>query len=160
VLAASAGLFIYARYSAALGVLFSMASRTSERAIVVALMALVASNAFALLFVPMDLIGHLAGTWQTVYLAGMTPLVEWVSLASPMEIQWWWRGQSWEEAIRLPWGLWGARLSLNPGLIHTYFVSLALHAIATVGLIRLTAWLFDCRCDGLGRPFGSAWGAR
>jgi hypothetical protein len=147
VLAAAAGLIIFARFASALGVLFSMLSSTSDRAIAAVLMALVACNAFALLFVPMDLIGPLAGTWQTIYLAGMTPMVEWVSLASPMEIQWWWQGKRWEAAIRLPWGLWGTRVMLNAGLVRTFVVSLALHAIGTIGLMRIAAWLFDCQRD-------------
>jgi CubicO group peptidase (beta-lactamase class C family) len=90
----------------------------------------------------------LAGTWQTVYLAGMTPLVEWVSLASPIDIRSWWEGQTWEVAIRLPWGLSGTRIVLNSGLAGIYVVSLALHAMGTVVLMRATAWLFDCGRDG------------
>jgi hypothetical protein len=81
----------------------------------------------------------------------MTPLVQWVSLASPMEILWWWKGQSWEAAIRLPWGLWSTRIMLNSGLVRTYVVSLTLHAMGTVALMRLTAWLFDSGRDALGR---------
>jgi hypothetical protein len=73
----------------------------------------------------------------------MTPLVEWVSLASPMDIRSWWEGQTWDEAIHLPWGLPGTRIVLNSGLAGTYVVSLVLHAMGTVVLMRFTAWLFD-----------------
>jgi hypothetical protein len=160
VLAAATGLIIYARYAAALGVLFSMLSSTSDRAIAAALLALMTSNAIALLLVPLDLIGPLAGSWQTVYLAGVTPLVEWVSLASPMEIRWWLEGRTWEGLIGLPWGLWGTRICLDPGLIRTYLASLLLHAIGTVAVMRDAAWLFDSEHDGLRRPLRFVGGVR
>jgi hypothetical protein len=143
VLAAAAGLIIFARYAAALGVLFSMLSSSSERAIAAVLTALVAGNASALLFVPLNLIGPLAGTWQTVYLAALTPFVEWFSLASPMEVQYWWNGQIWDATIGLPWGFWGTRIALETGLVRTYLVSLAMHGILTVVLMRIAAWLFE-----------------
>jgi hypothetical protein len=160
VLAAATGLIIYARYAAALGVLFSMVSSTSDRAIAAGLMALTTSNAIALLFVPLDLIGPLAGSWQTVYLAGMTPLVEWVSLASPVEIRWWLQGRTWEGLIGLPWGLWGTRICLDPGLIRTYLASLIVHAIGTVAVMRIAAWYFDSERDRLRRPLRFLGGVR
>ncbi len=143
VLASAVGLVIFARYGAALGVLCSMASRTSGRAIVATSLALLASNAIALLFVPIDLIGSLAGTWQTIYLAGVSPFVEWIALASPVEIRWSLEGRTWEEAIGLPGGLWVARVALDPGLIRTYLVSLVLHAIGASAAMRAVAWMFD-----------------
>ena len=122
-----------------------MASQTSGRAIVATIVALLASNAIALLFVPMDLIGPLAGTWQAIYLAGVTPFVEWISLASPVEIRWSLEGRTWEEAIGLPGGLWGARVALDPGLIRTYLASLVLHAIGATAAMRAAAWAFDAQ---------------
>jgi ABC-type transport system involved in multi-copper enzyme maturation permease subunit len=154
VLAAATGLIIYARYAAALGVLFSMLSTTSDRAITAALLALVTSNAIALLFVPMDLIGPLAGSWQTVYLAGVTPLVQWISLVSPVEIRSWLEGRSWEGLIGLPWGLWRTQIRLDPGLIRTYLASLTLHALGTAAVVRVAAWLFDSQRDTM-PPFPS-----
>ncbi len=158
VLAAAAGLIIYARYAAALGVLFSMVSSSSDRAIAAALLALLTSNAIALLFIPLDLIGPLGGSWQTVWLAGVTPLVEWVSLASPVEIRWWLEGRIGEGQIGLPWGLWSTRIRLDPGLVRTYLASLILHAIGTVAVMRVAAWLFDSQRDGFRRPLKSLWG--
>ena len=129
VLASAVGLVIFARYGAAVGVLCSMASPTSGRAIVGALARSSPATSSRCCFVPIDLIGSLAGTWQTVYLAGVTPFVEWIALASPVEIRSSFEGRTWEEAIRLPGGLWGRRVALDPGLIRTYLVSLVLHAI-------------------------------
>ena len=143
VLASAVGLVIFARYGAALGVLCSMASQTSGRAIVATSLALLASNTIGLLFVPIDLIGSLAGTWQTIYLAGVTPFVEWISLASPVEIRWSLEGRTWEQAIGLPGGLWAARVALDPGLIRTYLVSLVFHAIGASAAMRTAAWMYD-----------------
>jgi ABC-type transport system involved in multi-copper enzyme maturation permease subunit len=152
VLAAAAGLIIFARYAAALGVFVSMVSSTSDRAIATTLLALMMSNAFALLFIPLNLIGPLAGSWSTVYLAGVTPLVEWISLASPVEFRQWQEGRIWEGLISLPGGLWSTRIRLDPGFFWTYVVSLTLHALGTVAMMRVTAWLFDSEGGGLWRP--------
>jgi ABC-type transport system involved in multi-copper enzyme maturation permease subunit len=102
----------------------------------------------------------IAGSWQTVYLAGVTPLVEWVSLASPIEIRWWLEGRTWEGRVGLPWGLWGTRIRLDPGLIWTYLASLTLHAIGTVALMRVAAWSFDSERDGHRRLSLFQWGVR
>ena len=120
VLAPAAGLVIFLRYGAALGVLFSMISPTSGQAVAATALALFASNAIALLFVPLDLIGPLAGQWTTLYLAGVSPFVEWIALVSPVEIRWSLEGARWEKRIGLPGGLWGTRILLVPGLIRTY----------------------------------------
>ena len=62
VLAAAAGLIIYATHAAALGVLFSMVSSSSDRAIAARLLALWRSNAIALLFIPLKISSaHSAG---------------------------------------------------------------------------------------------------
>ena len=113
VLAAAAGLIIYARYAAALGVLFSMVSKSSDRAIAASLLALLTSNAIALLFIPLDLIGPLGGSWQTVWLAGVTPLVEWFCWV-PVEIRWWLEGRIWGGADRTAVGPLGPRDSVRP----------------------------------------------
>jgi hypothetical protein len=143
VLTAAAAILIFARYAAALGVFYSMVSKSSERALTATFLTLLAGNAAALLFVPWDLIGPLAGSWQAVYLAALTPLVEWVALVSPVEIQCWLEGRAWEGTLQLPWQLWSARMALGPGLIRTYLVSLILHAMAAGALFRATAWWFD-----------------
>jgi hypothetical protein len=57
VLALAAGLVTLLGYGAALGVLSSMTSPNSRRAIVVAFAALLVGNALALSFVPLDLVG-------------------------------------------------------------------------------------------------------
>jgi ABC-type transport system involved in multi-copper enzyme maturation permease subunit len=149
-LAAAASLFVYARYAAAIGVLLSLLSKSSERAIGTAVLVVLIGNALALLFVPLDLLGSLAGSWSTLYLAGVSPLVEWFSLVSPVEIQWWLEPRSWEweEQLRLPWGLWSTRIRLTPGLIWVYLASLALHALATMVVMRAAAWWYDTERDG------------
>jgi len=88
VLAAATGLVVFLRYGAALGVLGSMVCPTSGRAILATFGVLLAGNALALVFVPLDLVGRLAGSWQAIYLAGVTPFVEWVAPVSPVEIRW------------------------------------------------------------------------
>ena len=145
VLAAAAGLVIFLRYGAALGVLFSTISPTSGQAVAATALVLFASNAVALLFVPLDLIGPLAGQWTALYLAGVSPFVEWIALVSPLEIRWSLAGHSWESAIGLPGGLWGTRILLVPGLIRTYLLSLVLHAIGAMAAIRAAAWAFDAQ---------------
>jgi ABC-type transport system involved in multi-copper enzyme maturation permease subunit len=143
VLAAAAAILIFVRYAAALGVLFSMVSRSSEQALAATFLTLLASNAAPLLLVPVDLIGPLAGSWQAVALAGLTPLVQWVAPVAPVEIQCWLEGRAWEANLQLPGLFWGARMALGPGLIRTYLVSLAVHGLGAGVLIRAAAWWFD-----------------
>jgi hypothetical protein len=112
---------------------------------------LLAGNALALLFVPLDLAGRLAGTWQAMYLAGVSPFVEWVALVSPVEIRWSLAGQTWEGSLGLP-GLWGTWVRLEPGLIRTYLASLALHALGTSVALRAAAWAFDAKGCGYRLP--------
>lgn len=145
VLAAAAGLVVFARYAAALGVLCSMLSPTSDRALVTTFLALLASNAWALLFVPLDLIGPLAGSRSGVYLAGVSPLMEWVSLVSPFDVRAALDGRDWETRINLPFTYRWIRVRLDLGLIRTFSVSLALHAVATIVASRAAAWAFDAR---------------
>ena len=152
VLAAAAGLIIYARYAAALGMLFSMVSSCWDRAIAAAVLALLTSNAIALLFIPLDLIGPLGGSWQTVWLAGVTPLVEWVSLASPVEIRWWLEGRAWGGADRTAVGPLGHAGTVWILVSSDLLASLILHAIGTVAVMRVAAWLFDSQRDGFRRP--------
>ena len=53
----------------------------------------------------------------------------------------------------------GARGSVSiPGLVRTYLASLILHAIGTVAVMRVAAWLFDSQRDGFRRPLKSLWG--
>jgi hypothetical protein len=146
--AAAACLIVFVQYAAALGVVCSLVSSSSERAVAAVFMALVVSNAAALLFFPLDLIGSLAGTRQAIYLAGLTPLIEWASLVSPIELQCWWEGRNWEAQLDLPGVFVKARILLDSGLIRTYLVSLAVHAIGTVVLLRIAAWSFDRNRDG------------
>lgn len=145
VLAAAAGLVVFARYAAALGVLCSMLSPTSDRALVATFLALLASNAWALLFVPLDLIGPLAGSRSGVYLAGVSPLMEWVSLVSPTDVRAVLDGRDWESTISLPFTYRIIHVRLDPGLIRTFAVSLALHAMGAVVASRAAAWAFDAR---------------
>jgi hypothetical protein len=142
VLAAAIALLIFARYAAALGIFYSMRSHSSERALLATFLTLLAGNAVALLFVPVDLVGPLAGSRQAVYLACLTPLVEWVALVSPVEIHCWLAGRAWEARLQLPWGLWSANIALSPGLVATYLVSLVLHAAGAGALLRTAAWSF------------------
>jgi hypothetical protein len=142
VLAAAIAILIFARFAAALGVFYSMISRSSERALLATFLTLLAGNVVALLFVPLDLIGPLAGSRQAVYLACLTPLVEWVALVSPVEIHSWLEGRVWEGRLQLPAGLWSANIALGPGLVATYLASLVLHAAAAAALLRAAAWSF------------------
>jgi ABC-type transport system involved in multi-copper enzyme maturation permease subunit len=148
VLASAVGLFVFLRYGAALGVLCSMISPTSGRAMAATAAILFAGNAFPLLFVPLDLIGQIAGMWQAIYLAGVTPFVEWIALVSPVEIRWYLAGQTWDSALGLPGGVWGTRVLLVPGLIRTYLAGLVLHALAASAAIRAAAWAFDAKQQG------------
>jgi hypothetical protein len=152
VLAAAAGIIIFFRYGAALGVLCSMICPTSGRAIVATSIALFAGNALALLFVPLELVGRLAGTWQAIYLAGVTPFVEWVSLVSPVEIRWFLAGRTWEESLALPGGLWVTWVRLEPGLMRTYLVSVALHSLGTTVALWAVAWIYDAKGRGFRLP--------
>ncbi len=52
------------------------------------------------------------------------------------------------EGIRPPWGIWRTHIVLNSGPVRTYVVSLALHAIRTIALMRIAGSLFDSRRDG------------
>ncbi len=143
VLAAAAGLVVFLRFGAAVGVLGSMVCPSPGRAIMATFLALFAANVLALLFVPLELVGALAGSWQGLYLAGVTPFVEWTALISPVEIRWALAGQSLDGAFGLPGGLWGTRVLLGPGLIRTYLVSLVLHALAGSAADRAATWRFD-----------------
>jgi hypothetical protein len=152
VVASAIGLVVFLRYGAALGVLCSMISSTSGRAIAATTAAVFASHALPLLFVPLDLIGPIAGTWQAIYLAGVTPFVEWIALVSPVEIHWYMTGQTWDSALGLPGGVWRTRVLLVPGLIRTYLASLVLHTLLTSAAIRAAAATFDAKQRGFRLP--------
>ena len=145
VLASAAGLVALLGYGAALGVLASMTSPNSGRAIVVAFAALLAGNALALSFVPLDLVGQVAGSWSGLYLAGVSPFVEWLALASPMDVHWSLNHRTWDVDLAMSLGLWGTRVLLVPGLIRVYLVGLALHALAAGAAMRAAAWAFHAR---------------
>jgi hypothetical protein len=145
VLAAATGLFVFARYAAAVGVLISMASRDSERALVGTFFALVAIPVLGLLFLPLDLIGPLAGSRHGLFLACLTPFVEWAALASPAEIGGVAGGWTPDARISLPWHLWNARIPLDRGLVRILAVSLAAHALVTAAVLRVAAWAYDRR---------------
>ena len=145
VLASAAGLVALLGYGAALGVLSSMTSPNSGRAIVVAFAALLAGNALALSFVPLDLVGQVAGTWSGLYLAGVSPFVEWLAPASPMDVHWSLNHRTWDVDLAMSLGPWGTRVLLVPGLIRVYLVGLALHALAAGAAMRAAAWAFHAR---------------
>ena len=145
VLASAAGLVTLLAYGAALGVLSSMTSPNTGRAIVVAFAALLAGNALALSFVPLDLVGQIAGSWSGLYLAGVSPFVEWLALASPMDVHWSLNHRTWDVDLAMSLGLWGTRVLLVPGLIRVYLVGLALHALAAGAAMRAAAWAFHAR---------------
>jgi ABC-type transport system involved in multi-copper enzyme maturation permease subunit len=145
VLASAAGLVALLGYGAALGVLSSMTSPNSGRAIVVAFAALLAGNALALSFVPLDLVGQVAGSWSGLYLAGVSPFIEWLALASPMDVHWSLSHRTWDVDLAMSLGLWGTRVLLVPGLIRVYLVGLALHALAAGAAMRAAAWAFHAR---------------
>lgn len=141
----AAGLAVFLGFAAALGVAISLWLRSSDQALMTTLLLLLGLNLFPLLFVPLGLIGSLAGSWATVYLAGFTPLVEWSSLVSATEIHECLAGRYCEQVFSLPGGLWRSRIQLVPGLIRTYAASLGLHLAATLVLLRAAAASFDAR---------------
>jgi hypothetical protein len=145
VLALAAGLVTLLGYGAALGVLSSMTSPNSRRAIVVAFAALLVGNALALSFVPLDLVGQVARSWSGLYLAGVSPFVEWLALASPMDVHWSLNHRTWDVDLAMSLGLWGTRVLLVSGLIRVYLVGLALHALAAGAAMRAAAWAFHAR---------------
>jgi hypothetical protein len=145
VLASAAGLVVLLGYGAALGVLASMTSPNSGRAIVVAFAALLAGNALALSFVPLGLVGRVAGSWSGLYLAGASPFVEWLALASPMDVHWSVNHRTWDVDLAMSIGPWWTRVLLVPGLIRVYLVGLALHALAAGAAMRAAAWAFHAR---------------
>lgn len=143
VVAAAVGLLVFARYAAATGVLVSMVSRSSERAMVGTFLALITVPIVALLFVPLNLIGPLATTRHALPLASVIPFVEWIALMSPIEIgnafgRWPSEGQ-----IRLPWHLWYASIRLVPELVRIYALGLALHALAASAAVWAAARAYE-----------------
>ncbi|WP_020465835.1 ABC transporter permease [Singulisphaera acidiphila] len=142
---AAIGIVVYLWYAAAIGVFVSMMSKTSERAIGATLVVLLVSNALPLLFVPLSLIGSITGAWSSVYLAGLTPFMEWASLLSPMDIQQWHTGQVWGQIFCLPAGIWRRSVVLEPGLAWTFAISLAVHATGAIAATRFAARVFDAR---------------
>jgi ABC-type transport system involved in multi-copper enzyme maturation permease subunit len=151
-IAAAASLAVFAWYAAAVGVFCSSVAGTSERALVATFSVLLASNAFALMFVPLDLIGALGGSRQALFMAGVSPFVEWFALVSPIEIQQYLGGWPWEGRIELPFGVWSTRLRLEPGLIRTYMISLALHAIGALVAGRVAIVALDAARGEFPRP--------
>jgi hypothetical protein len=141
----AAGVAVFLAFATALGVACSVWLSASDQALVTTLLLLLTLNVFPLLFVPLSLIGSLAGSWATIYLAGVTPLVEWSSLISAIEIHECLAGRPCDQPFELPGGLWRVRVQLEPGLIRTYAASLGLHLAATLLLLRTTARRFDVR---------------
>jgi hypothetical protein len=145
VLAAALALFVFARYAAAVGVLISLVSRDSERALAGTFLALLAVPAFALLFLPLNLVGPLAGSGHGLLLASVTPFVEWAALASSIEVGETLVGWTVGARISLPWNLWSTAILLNFGLVRIYAAGVVAHAIVTPVLVRLAAWAYDRR---------------
>ncbi|SIO66110.1 ABC-2 family transporter protein [Singulisphaera sp. GP187] len=145
VVAAAIGVVIYLWYAAAIGVFLSLVSKSSEQAIGATLLVLFASNLLPFLFVPLSLVGSLTGSWSGVYLAGATPFIGWASLVSPIDIQEWQAGRVWDQPFYLPAGLWRCRVVLNPGLVRTYAVSLAIHTLGAITATWAAARVFNAR---------------
>jgi ABC-type transport system involved in multi-copper enzyme maturation permease subunit len=142
---ATAGLSLMAfgLYAAALGVCCSMLSATSDRAILATLAVLWESNTFPLICIPLGLIGSVAGSKEGLLLAGVTPLVHWISLVSPVEIQTALHGWTWEGTIRLPFTFWTVRIPLDIGLIRLYGMSVLFHLLGALGATWAAAWTFE-----------------
>jgi ABC-type transport system involved in multi-copper enzyme maturation permease subunit len=142
---ATAGLtvIVFGLYAASLGVCCSMLSATSDRAILATLAVLWVSNTFPLICIPSGLIGPVAGSKEGLLLAGVTPLVHWISLVSPIEIQAAAHGWLWEATIRLPFTFWTVRIPVDAGLIRLYGISILLHLLGALGATWLAAWAFE-----------------
>jgi ABC-type transport system involved in multi-copper enzyme maturation permease subunit len=143
VLAAALGLFVFARCAAAAGVLISMVSRSSERALAATLFALVAVPFVALLFLPINLIGPLAQSRHGLVLAFVAPFVEWVALVSSFEIAGAPGGWIPEGSISIPGYFWRINLPLGLGLVRIFAISLVAHALVTSAAIGLAARAYD-----------------
>ncbi|MHC5538408.1 hypothetical protein ACYOEI_09285, partial [Singulisphaera rosea] len=83
-----------------------------------------------------------------IFMAGVTPFVEWFALFSPLDLQAAFDGRPWDGRLSLPFDLRTINVRLDPGLLRTYLASLALHATVALGLTRIAAWIFDVVRDG------------
>jgi len=142
-LAAGLSVIVFGAYVASIGVLCSMLSATSDRALLATLTVLMVSNAFPLLFVPLDLIGPIAGSREALCLAVVTPFVHWISLVSPIEIESARNGWPWEGTIRLPFTFWNIRVPLEAGLLRLYGTSMLVHLLGALLATRAAAWAFE-----------------
>jgi ABC-type transport system involved in multi-copper enzyme maturation permease subunit len=142
-LAAGLSVIVFAAYAASLGVFCSMLSATSDRAVLATLAVLLVSNAFPLLCIPLDLIGSVAGSREGLFLAGVTPFVQWLALVSPIEIESAIHGCPWEGTIRLPFTFWSIRVPLEAGLVRLYGTSILLHLLSAMVAICAAAWAFE-----------------
>ncbi|WP_422927824.1 ABC transporter permease subunit [Singulisphaera sp. PoT] len=149
IVAATLGLVVFFWYASAVGVLCSMATRSTERAMLSTFLILSFTNLFGLFFVPLELIGRLAGSSTAIYVAGVTPFVEWFSLASPLDIRVAMSGIPWEKRMQLPFELWSINIYIDKGLVQTFLASLALHALGAFAATRLAALVYDA---GRGEP--------
>jgi len=140
---AGLGVIVFGIYAASLGVLCSMLSATSDRAIQATLAVLLVSNAFPLICIPLDLIGSVASSREGLFLAGVTPLVHWISLISPIDAQSAIHGWPWEGTIRLPFTFWRIRIPINSGLIRLYAISILFHLVAALAATWAAAWAFE-----------------
>jgi hypothetical protein len=125
------------------GVLLSMWARDSERAMTATFFALLAVPVFALLFLPLDLIGPLAGSRHGFVLACVPPFVEWVALVSPIEIGGVPGGWIPEGSFSIPGYRSNVQIPLGPGLHRIFAASLVGHALVTAAVIRVAAWAYD-----------------
>ncbi len=151
-IAAALGVVAFWWYASALGVLCSMVTRDSERAFILTLAILFFTNSAGLLFVPLELIGSLGGSPAAIFMAGVTPFVEWFSLASPVEVHQAIAGDPWDQRMQLPFNLWSIRLQIDNGLIRTYLASLTLHALAALAATRLAALAYEFSRDAAPSP--------
>jgi ABC-type transport system involved in multi-copper enzyme maturation permease subunit len=142
-LAAGLSVIVFGAYAASLGVFCSMLSATSDRALLATLTVLMVSNVFPLLCIPLDLIGSVAGSREGLFLAGVTPFVQWISLVSPIEIESASNGWRWEGTIRLPLTFWNIRVPLEAGLLRLYGTSMLVHLLGALVATRAAAWAFE-----------------
>jgi ABC-type transport system involved in multi-copper enzyme maturation permease subunit len=142
VMAAALALIMFAWCAAALGVLVSVFATNSGQSILVTLLALVGATGVFLLFIPLDLIGPLAPSWRALNLAGVPPFVEWIALASPMDIDQTWQRMPRDARFGIP-GLGDFRVVVAPGLVRTYLVSLIGHGAAAAAFTWLAAVAFE-----------------
>ena len=137
--------------AAALGVTASMLIYDTNRSLNATLGALLALNAAPVLFVPLGLVGEVAGTWPTfAYVFAPWYLVS-VAPVSPSELDWLMRGEVWWGNSTLLRFL-GGRGAISIGLAWIALAAVVVHSAVAVGLTRAAAMVFEGR-RGAHRPW-------